>query len=182
MLKKAMIYLGLGPDEHYDNYAAPPLRQGDRTAREQQVDSHGQQLSAMSGGAGVNDSMLGRTVQPLVVSTEHEHVHKLDNNRNTSGVLQKAVPRSSQPDSNFFGKPHVVSPTGFSDAEEIGNRFKSGQAVIVNLQVVTRELRRRLVDFSSGLCYGRNGKMDRVADQVYLLTPSEIDYTSRQTH
>ena len=71
-------------------------------------------------------------------------------------------------------------PDAFNDAQEIGDRFKSGQPVIVNLQAVDRDLRRRLVDFSSGLCYAIGGKMDRVADQVYLLTPADVE-VSKET-
>jgi cell division inhibitor SepF len=46
--------------------------------------------------------------------------------------------------------------------------------VIVNLQDIDRDLSRRLIDFASGLCYGLDGKLDRVAHGVYLLTPSSI--------
>ena len=51
-------------------------------------------------------------------------------------------------------------------------RFKRSQPVIVNLQGVDRDLSRRLIDFGSGLCYGLEGNMERVADQVFLLTPA----------
>ncbi len=53
--------------------------------------------------------------------------------------------------------------------------------MIVNLQGVERDLRRRLVDFASGLCYALGGKMDRVADQVYLLTPADVEVSSDDT-
>jgi cell division inhibitor SepF len=68
-------------------------------------------------------------------------------------------------------KPHVVSPTGFNDVQQVADRFKRDQPVIINLQGVDRDLSRRLIDFASGLCYGLEGDMERVADQVFLLTP-----------
>lgn len=68
-------------------------------------------------------------------------------------------------------KPFVVSPTGFNDVQQVADRFKRDQPVIVNLQGVDRDLSRRLIDFASGLCYGLEGDMERVADQVFLLTP-----------
>jgi cell division inhibitor SepF len=43
--------------------------------------------------------------------------------------------------------------------------------VILNLQGLDRDLSRRIIDFSSGLCYGLDGTMERVGDQVFLLTP-----------
>ncbi len=74
-----------------------------------------------------------------------------------------------------------MSPTSFNEAQGIGDRFKAGQAVIVNLQGVDRDLRRRLVDFASGLCYALGGKMDRVADQVYLLSPPDVVVSAADT-
>jgi cell division inhibitor SepF len=68
-------------------------------------------------------------------------------------------------------KPHVVSPSSFNDVQQVADRFKRDQPVIINLQGVDRDLSRRLIDFASGLCYGLEGDMERVADQVFLLTP-----------
>mgnify|MGYP003382507358 FL=1 len=71
-------------------------------------------------------------------------------------------------------KPHLVVPTVFNDVQEIGDRFKKRQPVIVNLQEVDRDLRRRLVDFSSGVAYGLSGTVERVGSNVYLLTPADM--------
>ena len=68
-------------------------------------------------------------------------------------------------------KPHVVSPSSFNDVQQVADHFKQDQPVIVNLQGVDRDLSRRLIDFASGLCYGLEGDMERVAEQVFLLTP-----------
>ena len=77
-------------------------------------------------------------------------------------------------------KVHVVVPVGFNDAQEIGDKLKANQPVIVNLQGVDRELSRRLIDFSSGLTYGLGGAMERVADQVFLLTPSNVEVSAEE--
>ena len=71
-------------------------------------------------------------------------------------------------------KPHVVSPHSFNDAQQVADRFKADQPIIVNLQGVDRELSRRIIDFTSGLCYALNGNMEKVADSVYLLAPSNV--------
>ena len=62
-------------------------------------------------------------------------------------------------------KPQIVSPTNFNDVQQVADWFKHSQPVIVNLQGVDRDLSRRLIDFASGLCYGLEGNMERVADQ-----------------
>ncbi|MGH9022256.1 MAG: cell division protein SepF, partial [Acidimicrobiia bacterium] len=69
---------------------------------------------------------------------------------------------------------HVIEPKGFNDAPEVGDRLKDNQPVILNLQGLDRDLQRRLIDFSSGLAYALGGSMSRVADQVFLLTPSNV--------
>jgi cell division inhibitor SepF len=75
---------------------------------------------------------------------------------------------------------HVVAPQGFNDAQEIGDKLKNNQPVIVNLQAVDRDLARRLIDFASGLAYGLGGQMERVADQVFLLTPTNVEVSAEE--
>ena len=77
-------------------------------------------------------------------------------------------------------KPFVVAPSSFNQAQDVADRFKGSQPVIVNLQGVDRDLSRRLIDFSSGLCYGLGGQMEKVAHQVYLLTPSNVEVSPEE--
>jgi cell division inhibitor SepF len=52
--------------------------------------------------------------------------------------------------------------------------------VIVNLQLSDNELGRRMIDFCSGLTYALGGSMERVADHVFLLTPSNVEVTAEE--
>ena len=177
MLKKAMIYLGLGPDEHYESYEDPirpsqaPVSAPGRYPAGAET-AAGQGVSVASGPA-PDSAVLGRTVRPISLASADDGAQTDDLEADGSVRVVHAMPAKAM-------KPHAVSPDAFNDAQEIGDRFKSGQPVIVNLQAVDRDLRRRLVDFSSGLCYAMGGKMDRVADQVYLLTPADVE-VSRST-
>ncbi len=74
-------------------------------------------------------------------------------------------------------KVHVLEPHSFNDAQEVGDRLKGGQPVILNLQGLERDLQRRLIDFSSGLCYALTGTMAKAADHVFLLTPPNVEVT-----
>jgi cell division inhibitor SepF len=75
---------------------------------------------------------------------------------------------------------HVIEPSGFGDAPEVGDRLKANQPVIINLQGLSKELQRRLIDFSSGLAYAVGGKMQRVNDQVFLLTPTDVEVSQEE--
>ena len=77
-------------------------------------------------------------------------------------------------------KPQVVVPTSFNQAQEVADKFKGSQPVIVNMQSADRDLARRLIDFASGLCYGLGGQMEKVANQVYLLTPSNVEVSAEE--
>ena len=72
-------------------------------------------------------------------------------------------------------KPQVVAPARFSDAQEIGDMVKSNMPVIVNLQASEKDLARRMIDFCSGLTYAVGGSMEKVAESVFLLTPSNVE-------
>jgi cell division inhibitor SepF len=73
---------------------------------------------------------------------------------------------------------HKSEPKRFNEAREIADRFKDGIPVIMNLQSTDDTIARRLVDFASGLVYGLDGKIEMVANRVYLLTPANIEVSA----
>jgi cell division inhibitor SepF len=77
-------------------------------------------------------------------------------------------------------KPQVVAPARFSDAQEIGDMVKASSPVIVNLQASEKDLARRMIDFCSGLTYAVGGSMEKVAESVFLLTPSNVEVSPEE--
>jgi cell division inhibitor SepF len=77
-------------------------------------------------------------------------------------------------------KVHVAAPSEFADAQEIADRFRNGQPVIVNLGTTYRELGHRMIDFCSGVAYALGGTMDKVADKVFLMTPSNFELSAEE--
>jgi cell division inhibitor SepF len=73
---------------------------------------------------------------------------------------------------------HLILPRSFNDAQQLADRFKSGVPVILNLQSADAELSKRLIDFASGLTYALDGGMQRIADKVFLLTPSDVELSA----
>lgn len=105
-------------------------------------------------------------------------------------TVVRPVPREAPSDAATINRPsvvrtlaakvHVMEPEGFNDAQDVGDRLKAGQPVILNLQGVDRDLQRRLIDFSSGLCYALGGTMEKAAEQVFLLTPSDVEVSQEE--
>ncbi len=78
------------------------------------------------------------------------------------------------------GKVHVTNPTTFNDVEEVGDRFRADIPVIMNLAGATEMVAKRLLDFASGLIYGLEGRIERVGDRVFLLTPKNVDVSTEE--
>ena len=77
-------------------------------------------------------------------------------------------------------KVHVTNPTTFNDVEEVGDRFRSDIPVIMNLAGAGEAVAKRLLDFASGLIYGLDGRIERVGDRVFLLTPKNVDVSTEE--
>jgi cell division inhibitor SepF len=73
---------------------------------------------------------------------------------------------------------HVVEPRIFDDAQDFADRFKGGVPVIVNLRLTEPKHAPKILQFASGLVYGLNGRMQKVGEQVYLLTPFNMEVSA----
>ena len=185
--RRAMLYLGLGPDEEYEDY-------DDHDQYQERYQSQPVQPI----GSGVGQPVPVRPVQPVGPEPRHGVVpvepHAPDDGVSAIRPIPHEPMMSSgvAPVESLGGsavrpipavakaKPHVVSPHSFTEAQDVADRFKGNQPVIINLQGADRDLARRLIDFASGLCYGLGGQMERVADQVYLLTPSDVEVSDEE--
>lgn len=69
----------------------------------------------------------------------------------------------------------TVHPSTYNEARVIGESFRDGVPVIVNLTNMSESDARRMVDFSAGLVFGLHGAIERVTPRVFLLTPSSVE-------
>ncbi|GAC1542809.1 MAG: hypothetical protein NVS3B16_08230 [Vulcanimicrobiaceae bacterium] len=69
------------------------------------------------------------------------------------------------------GEVSLFAPRAFGDVTEIDDALRARQVVIVNLQGVDRGLLQRVVDFTSGVAYTLDGKIQKLADAMYLVVP-----------
>ncbi len=67
----------------------------------------------------------------------------------------------------------TITPDSFRDARTIGELFRDGVPVLVNLTGMESADAKRVVDFAAGLTFGLRGSIERVANRVFLLTPSQ---------
>jgi len=69
----------------------------------------------------------------------------------------------------------TVHPRNYNDALIIGEAFRAGTPVIMNLTEMSDADAKRLVDFSAGLSFGLHGAIERVTNKVFLLSPAHVE-------
>jgi cell division inhibitor SepF len=176
MWKKAMDYLGLGPDDAYDDYdAAPEPERPARTARAPRDEAPRQQrgyeheAEAPVRAVPTRPSFPTSTVNDVAV--RRPVPANDDSSVQPRPINPRPAPAARATPSASGADPYTVRPRRFDSAQELADKFKEGLPVIMNLEAADREVSRRLIDFASGLCYGLNGSMEKVATGVYLLKP-----------
>ena len=181
--KRTMDYLGLGPDDAYDDYddydePEAPSRHS-RGPRDVETRPSSSNTGGTQRGWEPEEEPTVRTVsaRPSFPSRDFDasQPRRTSNGRSDDSGVQV---RPSQPSPTSLRsvpggsmEPHTVRPRRFDQAQEVADKFKEGQPVIMNLEGTEREVARRLIDFASGICYALDGSMEKVATGVYLLKP-----------
>lgn len=68
----------------------------------------------------------------------------------------------------------TIHPRFYNEARAVGERYREGQPVLMNLSDMEESERKRLVDFASGLVFGHDGRIERVTSKVFLLSPPNV--------
>jgi cell division inhibitor SepF len=150
-MRKMAVYLGLVEDDH--RYDEPyPDEYGDQDGYGDYATEYADHLAPQeANGAYVTDDGRTRIDQrPL-----QETMHTTDLARITT-----------------------LHPRTYNEARTIGEHFREGTPVIMNLTEMVDSDARRLVDFAAGLIFGLRGSIDRVTNKVFLLSPANVEVTA----
>ena len=72
----------------------------------------------------------------------------------------------------------TLHPRTYSEARSVGEQYRQGNPVIMNLSDMEETERKRLVDFASGLVFGLRGSIERVTSKVFLLSPENVSVSN----
>jgi cell division inhibitor SepF len=152
-----MVYLGLAEeDEGYldDEYemADEPLRE--RPIRRVDLDD--------------------REMETVPARRHHEARldSRLDSRSNLARMPDPARAPAPEPVASY--KITTLQPSSYNEARQIGEAFREGIPVIMNLTEMTDGDAKRLVDFAAGLIFGLRGSIEKVTNKVFLLSPSNV--------
>jgi cell division inhibitor SepF len=173
-----MVYLGLQDDEEFDYAARYNDYDYDDDDEDHEEFAH-ERAHARVGRDTVVRPMRDELHEPVDPPAPRESisgvVRPVPRDESSSLVTPRPAVVRQEARQEASAPVHVVEPNGFNDAQELGDRLKANQAVVLNLRGLDRELQRRLIDFSSGLAYAVGGTMRKVDDQVFLLTPTAVE-------
>jgi cell division inhibitor SepF len=83
-------------------------------------------------------------------------------------------------ESSPLSKITTLRPKDYSEARTIGERFRDGTPVIMDLVSMDNADAKRLVDFAAGLAFALRGSFDKVATKVFLLSPADVDVSPEE--
>jgi cell division inhibitor SepF len=181
IFKKAMEALGLDDGDGYDDdyeAPAPPLRRRVETREptrdpRERVDPRDTRGTSDEGGTIVHPRGDPRYSSQPAPDAGVVGVSPQRGQASASGTVRTmGVPRQ-----HSF---HLASPTEFADVKDVGERFRSNQPVIINLTGAGSAEAKRILDFASGLIFGLNGEIKKVADRVFMLTPAGYEVSADQ--
>ena len=153
-MRKMAVYLGLVEDDHrhqdkYDSYGEYE-DYDDQADRPEQIDEPEVRGAGRDGEAG--GGYVG--YQPADWRTEH--------------VSQ----------TTDLARITTLHPRTYNEARTIGEHFREGTPVIMNLTEMVDSDAKRLVDFAAGLIFGLRGSIERVTNKVFLLSPANVEVTA----
>ena len=74
----------------------------------------------------------------------------------------------------------TIHPRTYNEAKTIGEAFRDGVPVIMNLTDMEDADAKRLVDFAAGLIFGLHGSIERVTSKVFLLSPAHVEVAAEE--
>ena len=155
-MRKMAVYLGLVENEdQYDEFEA--VDRPDEFDRD--YDDRTRALRAVR-----DDEPVARSASAAPAATRN------------SGASPAAASRANAGMSRIT----TLHPRAYNDARAIGEAFRDGTPVIMNLSEMDDGDAKRIVDFSAGLVFGLRGTIERVTQKVFLLSPANVTVTAEE--
>jgi cell division inhibitor SepF len=154
-MRKMAVYLGLVEDDHryqekYDSYGEYE-DYDDQADRAEPVDEADARVGVKREGV-----VVGGYVGYQAADWRTEHVSQTTD----------------------LARITTLHPRTYNEARTIGEHFREGTPVIMNLTEMVDSDAKRLVDFAAGLIFGLRGSIERVTNKVFLLSPANVEVTA----
>lgn len=193
-MRKMAVYLGLVEDDGYDGrgfdpddeFEPEPEPERDRRRHHQPQSHHSSQKAepeeqvrvmhppaqrerepSPAPAAVAESGRVGRIAPVSSITPERQNLEK------SAPVIMPKVVSEREP-----YRITTLHPRTYNEARTIGEHFREGTPVIMNLTEMDDTDAKRLVDFAAGLVFGLHGSIERVTQKVFLLSPANVDVTA----
>ncbi|GAA3838172.1 cell division protein SepF [Streptomyces phyllanthi] len=191
-MRKMAVYLGLVEDDGYDGRGfdpdddfEPELDPEPERDRRRHEPSHQVsqpprddsvrvvQPSAQRESAALAASLPAESVRPARIAPVASITQERQSLEKNAPVIMPKVVSEREP-----YRITTLHPRTYNEARTIGEHFREGTPVIMNLTEMDDTDAKRLVDFAAGLVFGLHGSIERVTQKVFLLSPANVDVTA----
>ena len=168
-MRKMAVYLGLvedAGDEAYDEYDEyDSARKSAREAKPRGYDDR------------PDDRYSSRSVRPI---TDTRAVRTFRSDAPASAAARPASAAAADRRPAYAAAPDLsrietIHPRSYNDARRIGEQYREGVPVIMNLSELEDSDAKRIIDFAAGLVFGMRGSIERITNKVFLLSPVNVD-------
>ena len=158
-MRKMAVYLGLVEDQDryddYDDYDDEPEAAHDERRQNRPVATAREDSLLSANGS--------HRVTRGVVTSEQRTIRSPEQRNMSAAELSRIT---------------TLHPRTYNEARTIGENFRDGTPVIMNLSEMDDSDAKRLVDFAAGLIFGLHGSIERVTQKVFLLSPANVTVTA----
>ena len=177
-VRRVAVYLGLVEDDSYsedyadEGYDDPRSSRNSSERYESRVHTSNRAGSSRGfadgyGSDSAESSQGSRVREPRGVRTIR---------REQELPSRNVAPSSPTPPRNLdFARIESIHPRSYNDARRIGEEYREGIPVIMNLSDLDDSDAKRIIDFAAGLVFGCRGSIERVTNKVFLLSPVNVD-------
>lgn len=162
-MRRTMIYLGLADGEE-------PYESEQKSQREAPVRSTEEYVPDYERTERVERAERSEEAEPAAAPVARTAVEEY-----RAPVTPIKRVQSSREEVDGLRQITTVHPRSYNDAKIIGESFRDGIPVIMNVTDMGEADAKRLVDFSAGLVFGLRGSIERVTNKVFLLSPSYVE-------
>lgn len=156
-MRKMAVYLGLVEDDRYDHRYADEYDEFDDF--DEVVDEQRDRDA---------DTPRGEETRGDAVTDTGDYLGTGDRRGGTTTTASTAD----------LARITTLHPRTYNEARTIGEHFREGTPVIMNLTEMVDSDAKRLVDFAAGLIFGLHGSIERVTNKVFLLSPANVEVTA----
>jgi cell division inhibitor SepF len=179
-MRKAGVWLGLVEDDEERAYDDRGYRYNEDFADDDEVDEQALATTRTRVSerlAAEREARAERaTVRSIARPTSTVSYPTRDNLALAPRVSERPATQAEEEERRY--QITTLHPTTYNEARTIGEHFRDGVPVIMNLTEMDEADAKRLVDFAAGLAFGLRGTIERVTNRVFLLSPANVQVTA----